>query len=97
MNPGEVTTVIMKFDLPTLPACHGRPTEPPDRRPRVRLALPHPGARGARHDAAPGRGLTLNRVLRIPSQTSAHLRRGFSFYKPLKEGKSNIEAIRAAP
>jgi spore coat protein A len=28
MNPGEVTRVIMKFDLPTLPAVMGNPTSP---------------------------------------------------------------------
>jgi spore coat protein A len=28
MNPGEVTTVIMKFDLPVLPAVMGDPTSP---------------------------------------------------------------------
>jgi spore coat protein A, manganese oxidase len=28
MNPGEVTTVIMKFDLPTLPAAMGDPLSP---------------------------------------------------------------------
>ena len=30
----------------------GRSDQPQDRRPRIRLALPHPGARRARHDAA---------------------------------------------
>ena len=53
MNPGEVTTVIMKFDLPDVP--FAVPAEPAHRRPRVRLALPHPRARGARHDAAADR------------------------------------------
>ena len=56
MNPGEVTRVIMKFDLPSpVPLYLSRTTKPADRRQRVRLALPHPGARGARHDAAAGR------------------------------------------
>ena len=58
MNPGEVTWVIMKFQLAAhidqcrIPSSHT--SQPQDRRPRVRLALPHPGARRARHDAAPG-------------------------------------------
>ena len=53
MNPGEVTRVIMKFDLPPVPFTV--PVSPRDRRQRVRLALPHPRARGARHDAAADR------------------------------------------
>ena len=54
MNPGEVTRVIMKFDLP-----HGavrrsaqRASRPAEWRPRICVALPHPGARRARHDAS---------------------------------------------
>ena len=44
MNPGEVTTVIMQFNLPNLPTAAMRDAvEPPDRRARVRVALPHPG------------------------------------------------------
>ena len=55
MNPGEVTRVLMKFDLPavpfTVPAARGCGRLRHQRR-RVRLALPHPRARRARHDAA---------------------------------------------
>ena len=56
MNPGQVTRVWMRFDLPVVPV-HGA-GQPAARRRlrhqgcRVRLALPHPGPRGARHDAS---------------------------------------------
>ena len=56
MNPGEVTRVWMRFNLARR-AVHG-PGEPAagravrDPRGRVRVALPHPRPRGARHDAA---------------------------------------------
>ncbi len=53
MNPGEVTRVLMKFDLPVVPFTV--PDKPAHRRSRVRMALPHPRARGARHDAAADR------------------------------------------
>ncbi len=56
MNPGEVTVVIMKFDIPPNPPnVASYPGKPKDGRRRVRLALPHPGARRARHDEAPRR------------------------------------------
>ncbi len=66
MNPGEITSILMKFDLPpglpfTTPssprmdAIAASAAQVPDTgRQRVRLALPHPRARGARHDAAAG-------------------------------------------
>ena len=61
MNPGEVTRVLMTFDMAAVPF-----TVPVSPRlladygisgSRVRLALPHPRARGARHDAADRRRL----------------------------------------
>ena len=63
MNPGEVTRVIMKFDLPPDPVVNvlgrnrrdHRADEPAHGRLRVRVALPHPRARRARHDASAGR------------------------------------------
>ena len=57
MNPGQVTRLLMKFTLPTVPFTV--PASPRlfadygiTGRRRVRLALPHPRSRGARHDAS---------------------------------------------
>ena len=50
MNPGEVTTVIMKFDLPAVPFTSS--FQPTNRRERVCMALSHSGARRTRYDAA---------------------------------------------
>ena len=58
MFPGTVTRIIMKFTVPQIvTAGHvvvPTASQPPDWRQRVRVALPHPRARGARHDAAVG-------------------------------------------
>jgi hypothetical protein len=42
VNPDEIATVIMKFDLPDLPtAAMRKAVKPEDRRTRIRVALPH--------------------------------------------------------
>ena len=76
MNPGEMVTVVAKFDLPNMKVFkHQEPgksaksvvqiPESPrltsmgdSQRQRVCVALSHPGARRARHDACPGGHLT---------------------------------------
>ncbi len=71
MYPGTVTRVIMRFDLPQIVDSQGNPiatpASPRTGGQRVRLALPHPGARGARHDACAGRQLGDQLARRRPS------------------------------
>ncbi len=69
MNPGEVTVVAMRFDLPNMPVKinHKFPVKVPTSprfkgKYRVRVALPHPRARRARHDAAAGRHASVEAV-----------------------------------
>ena len=76
MFPGTVTRVIMRFDLPAVPLAVlplAGPGQPPDRRQRVCLALPHPGARRARYDASAYRDVEQQMMSRDNPRIS-HLR-----------------------
>ena len=85
MHPGEVTRVIMKFELPAIKTAAGatvpRPVSPeiPWGLPRVRVALPHPRARGARHDeTAAGQALKrLTLPLKMAADMKPRMPRGF--------------------
>ena len=76
MHPGEVTTVVMRFDLPVVPFVV--PSSPRTGG-QNRLALPHPGARGARHDATAHRGVTRGQAcaFRISCYNVATIEYGF--------------------
>jgi hypothetical protein len=64
MNPSECTTIIAKFDLPKVP--YAVPESPRTGRNEY-VALPHPRARGARHDEA------ANREVREPRRSKNNL------------------------